>query len=94
MVDALVACQRSDGFWNVSLHDPSNFGGKEVTGTSLFVYGMAWGINHGVLDAGRYLPVIQKAWKGLVEDCRPSERIPGVCTGYRKGTERQPAGGL
>ncbi len=65
MVDALVACQRPDGFWNVSLHDPSNFGGKEVTGTALFVYGIAWGINHGVLDSGRYLPVIQKAWKGL-----------------------------
>lgn len=86
MVDALVACQRPDGFWNVSLHDPSNFGGREVTGTALFVYGIAWGINHGVLDAGRYLPVIQKAWKGLVEDCVH----PNGFLGYVQGTGKEP----
>ena len=27
MCKALKACQREDGFWNVSLHDPNNFGG-------------------------------------------------------------------
>ncbi len=86
MADALIACQRPDGFWNVSLHDPSNFGGKEVTGTALFVYGMAWGINHGVLDAGRYLPVVQKAWKGLVEDCVH----PNGFLGYVQGTGKEP----
>ena len=42
MSKAIKACQREDGFWNVSLHDPNHFGGKELTGTSLFVYGMAW----------------------------------------------------
>jgi|WetSurMetagenome_2_1015567.scaffolds.fasta_scaffold00015_97 unsaturated rhamnogalacturonyl hydrolase len=86
MVDAIVACQRTDGFWNVSMLDPSNFGGKELTGTSLFVYGIAWGINHGVLDPGRYLPVIQKAWKGLVEDCVH----PDGFLGYVQGTGKEP----
>ena len=42
MSKALKKCQREDGFWNVSLHDPTNFGGKETSGTALFVYGMAW----------------------------------------------------
>ena len=86
MVDALVACQRPDGFWNVSLHDPSNFGGKELTGTSLFVYGIAWGINHGILDSGKYLPVIQKAWKGLVTDCVH----PNGFLGFVQGTGKEP----
>ncbi|HRW86644.1 MAG TPA: DUF4350 domain-containing protein [Bacteroidales bacterium] len=86
MTDALVACQRPDGFWNVSLHDPSNFGGKELTGTSLFVYGIAWGINNGILDRGRYLPVIQKAWKGLVEECVH----PNGFLGYVQGTGKEP----
>ena len=36
MSKALKQCQREDGFWNVSLHDPSNFGGKETSGTALF----------------------------------------------------------
>ncbi|MCX6334993.1 MAG: glycoside hydrolase family 88 protein [Bacteroidia bacterium] len=86
MVDALVACQRPDGFWNVSLLDESDFGGKELTGTSLFVYGIAWGINHGILDRGRYLPVIQKAWKGLVGDCVH----PNGFLGYVQGTGKEP----
>ena len=48
MIHALVPLQRPDGYWNVSLHDPTNFGGKEVSGTSLFIYGMAWGVNKGL----------------------------------------------
>ncbi|MDO9375819.1 MAG: glycoside hydrolase family 88 protein, partial [Ferruginibacter sp.] len=43
MMKALVPIQRKDGYWNVSLHDSTNFGGKELTGTALFTYGMAWG---------------------------------------------------
>ncbi len=66
MSKSLKTYQREDGFWNVSLHDPSNYGGKETTGTSLFVYGMAWGINQGILDKKEYLPVVLKAWNGLV----------------------------
>jgi len=86
MVDALVACQREDGFWNVSLLDPSNFGGRELTGTSLFVYGMTWGINNGILDRGRYLPVVQKAWKALVTDCVH----PNGFLGWVQGTGKEP----
>jgi unsaturated rhamnogalacturonyl hydrolase len=86
MVDALVACQRDDGFWNVSLLDPSDFGGKELTGTALFVYGIAWGINNGSLDRGKYLPVVQKAWKALVNDCVH----PNGFLGFVQGTGKQP----
>ena len=87
MVDALVKCRRDDGFWNVSLHDQSDFGGKELTGTSLFVYGMAWGINNGVLNRKKYLPVIQKSWKALVEECVH----PDGFLGYVQGTGKQPS---
>ena len=69
MSEALVKCQRLDGFWNVSLHCVENFGGKEVTGTALFVYGMAWGVRNGILDAKKYMPVIAKAWNAMVNDC-------------------------
>ena len=33
MSKAIKKCQRKDGFWNVSLHDETNFGGKETSGT-------------------------------------------------------------
>ncbi len=89
MSKALKACQRSDGFWNVSMHDESNFGGKESSGTSLFVYGLAWGIRNGVLDAKEYMPVMQKAWGALVTECVH----PNGFLGYVQGTGKEPKDG-
>jgi len=86
MAEALIACQREDGFWNVSLHDPTNFGGKELTGTALFTYGMAWGINNGTLKKKKYLPVVNKAWKALVEECVHTNGF----LGYVQGTGKEP----
>ena len=68
MSKAIKKCQRKDGFWNASLHDETNFGGKETSGTALFVYGMAWGVRNGLLDKKEYLPVLLKAWNAMVQD--------------------------
>jgi rhamnogalacturonyl hydrolase YesR len=86
MCDALRKVQRSDGFWNVSLHDPGNFGGKEVTGTSLFTAGMAWGVRHGVLERAVYEPVIARAWSALL---REGVRGDGFLR-YVQGTGKEP----
>ena len=86
MMRVLPALQRPDGFWNVSLHDPTNFGGKELTGTALFAYGMAWGINHGLLDGKIYRPVITKAWNAMATDCVH----PNGFLGYVQGTGKEP----
>ena len=86
MFEALVPLQRTDGFWNVSLMDPTHFGGKEVTGTALFVYGMAWGINEGVISKKTYLPVVMKAWNALV-----TESVhPNGFLGFVQGTGKEP----
>ncbi|MBD5266811.1 MAG: glycoside hydrolase family 88 protein [Bacteroides sp.] len=89
MCDALVKCQRKDGFWNVSLLDESNYGGKELTGTALFVYGMAWGINNGILERGKYLPVVVKAWNAMVKDAVHDNGY----LGYVQGTGKEPKDG-
>jgi unsaturated rhamnogalacturonyl hydrolase len=89
MLEAIVPLQRADGFWNVSLKDSSHFGGKETTGTALFVYGMAWGINNGVLSKKEYLPVITKAWKALVTE----SLHPNGFLGYVQGTGKEPKDG-
>lgn len=83
---ALLPLQRDDGFWNVSLKDPTNFGGKELTGTSLFTYGFAWGINNGILDKKKYTPAILKTWNALVKDCVH----PNGMLGYVQGTGKEP----
>ncbi|MES2332160.1 MAG: glycoside hydrolase family 88 protein [Bacteroidota bacterium] len=86
MCNALLPLQREDGFWNVSLKDPNNFGGKELTGTSLFTYGFAWGINNGVLDKKQFAPAIAKAWNSLLKDCVHTDGK----LGYVQGTGKEP----
>ncbi len=89
MLAALLPLQRTDGFWNVSLHDSTHFGGKELTGTSLFVYGMAWGINNKVIDKKTYAPVVNKAWNALVKDCLHTNGF----LGFVQGTGKEPKDG-
>lgn len=89
MTEAIKKCQRTDGFWNVSLHDPNHFGGKETTGTSLFVYGLAWGINHDLLDKAEYLPIVEKAWHAMVKEAVHDNGF----LGYVQGTGKEPKDG-
>jgi rhamnogalacturonyl hydrolase YesR len=90
MAAALKKVQRSDGFWNPSLADPDDFGGKETSGTSLFTYAMAWGVNHQVLPRDEYLPVVAKAWNALAtEALHPADGF----LGYVQGTGKQPSEG-
>jgi unsaturated rhamnogalacturonyl hydrolase len=89
MCAAILPLQRSDGYWNVSLNDPNNFGGKEVSGTSLFIYGFAWGINKGILDKKTYLPAITKAWNAMSKEAvHPDGKL-----GYVQGTGKEPKDG-
>jgi unsaturated rhamnogalacturonyl hydrolase len=89
MVSALVPLQRTDGFWNVSLHDSTDFGGKELTGTALFTYGIAWGIREGWLDKNVYLPVVARAWNAMVS----GSLHPDGMLGYVQGTAEKPGDG-
>jgi rhamnogalacturonyl hydrolase YesR len=89
MCAALLPIQRSDAFWNVSLHDSTNFGGKELSGTALFTYGFAWGINNGLLDKKIYSPVVAKTWNAMVKDCvHPDGKL-----GFVQGTGKEPKDG-
>jgi unsaturated rhamnogalacturonyl hydrolase len=89
MMKALVPLQRADGYWNVSLHDPTNFGGKEMTGTALFVYGMAWGTRNGLLDKKVYAPVVAKGWNAMATESVDTDgRL-----GWVQGTGKEPKEG-
>jgi len=62
---SIAPAQGADGLWRTSLLDPEEFPDPETSGSSFFCYAMAWGINHGILERARYLPVVERAWKGL-----------------------------
>lgn len=89
MFQTLVPLQRPDGYWNVSLNDSSHFGGKELTGTALFVYGMAWGINEGLISKKEFLPVVEKAWNAILTE----SLHPNGFLGYVQGTGKEPKDG-
>ncbi|UAY57358.1 glycoside hydrolase family 88 protein [Arachidicoccus terrestris] len=85
MMHAILKYQDPKGYWNVSLADPTHFGGKELTGTALFTYAMAWGVNNGYLKKARYLKPISLAWQSLVSCVHPNGFL-----GYVQGTGKEP----
>jgi len=89
MLTALLPLQREDGYWNVSLSDPKDFGGKELTGTALFIYGMAWAVNKGLVKSKTYAPVIEKAWNAMTKECIH----PNGFLGFVQGTGKEPKDG-
>ena len=87
MSEALLKCQREDGYWNASLVS-TNYEGPEMTGTVLFLYGIAWGIQNNILKDKEYRPAADKAWKAL-EACVHADGF----LGYNQGTGADPSTG-
>lgn len=66
MAASVAAAQQSDGLWRPGMLDAGSYPLPEVAGSALFTYALAWGINHRMLDADIYLPVVERAWGGLL----------------------------
>ncbi|HDL7933295.1 glycoside hydrolase family 105 protein [Yersinia enterocolitica] len=78
LMEGVIEYQQEDGFWRTSLLDPSNFPAPESSATSLFCYGLAWGINQGILNEKQYLPVLEKAWSALQTCIHPNGMLGWV----------------
>jgi rhamnogalacturonyl hydrolase YesR len=63
MAAKLVTLQGGQGYWPVSLLEPQKT--PETSGTGFFVYGLAWGVNHGMLPASRFRPSVESGWSAL-----------------------------
>ncbi|HTN20225.1 MAG TPA: glycoside hydrolase family 88 protein [Pelobium sp.] len=71
-----IACiQQPDGSWHSSLYDPETFNLKESSGTAFFCYGIAWGINHGLLSKKKYQPIVENAWNALLTSIHPNGKL-------------------
>jgi len=66
MAKAIAALQGSDGLWRPGLLDATAYPLPEVSGSAFNTYALAWGVRTGLLDRKEYLPVVQKAWAGLL----------------------------
>jgi hypothetical protein len=82
MAAKILSLQKPDGMWRASLLDPDSYPMPEASGSGMFIYGLAWGVNQGLLDRAAYEPAVRKAWQGLV----------GCVDADGKLTHVQPAG--
>lgn len=79
MSAAVVAIQdKKTGLWHSDLLDPEDYPQPETSGSALMTFAMAWGVNHGILDRGTYLPAIEKAWRGLVGQIYADGRLGNI----------------
>jgi len=78
MAASVAAAQGRDGLWRPGLLDPSSYSNPEVSGSAFFVYAMTWGMQRGVLDPGKYAPVVSRAWAGLVRQIYADGRLGNI----------------
>ena len=78
MAASLAARQHDDGLWRANLADPDDFLMPESSGTAFFTFGLAWGINAGILDRETYLPSVVRGWHGLVSCVHPDGMLGWV----------------
>lgn len=65
MASRINELQQPDGLWRSDMNDPNSFPEAETSGSGFFVYALAWGINHGLLDRQTYLPAVTRGWAAL-----------------------------
>jgi rhamnogalacturonyl hydrolase YesR len=75
MASRVAELQQADGLWRSDLNDPQAFPEAETSGSAFFVYALAWGINHGLLDRKTYQPAVTKGWAALNRHVLPNGLI-------------------
>ena len=79
----IAGLQSPDGYWPASLLSPD--GVPETSGTALFTYGLAWGVEHGLLDRPTYEAAARRGWQALTRALQPDGRL-----GWVQGVGDQP----
>ena len=78
MAAKLKSIQKQDGYWSPSLLAGLETSPSESSGTGFFVYGMAWGIKAGLLDAAVFEPVARRGWHALEKAMHPDGMLGSV----------------
>ncbi len=78
MATRIKSIQGKDGLWRTGLLDPDAYDLPEVSGSAFFVYSLAWGINHGILDRAEYEPVVKRGWAGMLNYIYADGRLGSI----------------
>jgi unsaturated rhamnogalacturonyl hydrolase len=76
MAAKIVTLQGEQGYWPVSLLEPQKT--PETSGTGFFIYGLAWGVNQGLLPSAQYRPAVDRGWRALVDAVQPDGQLGWV----------------
>ena len=75
MARRISELQSEDGFWRASLLDPEAYPTPETSSTGFFVYGLAYGINKGILSKEEFMPIVIKGWNALISAVEESGKL-------------------
>lgn len=78
MSERLIGLQQADGSWPSSLLEVEKQSPPESSATGLLVYGLAWGLNHGLLQGERYDRAVTRGWQSLVASVAPDGKLGWV----------------
>lgn len=78
MSKSIARLQGADGLWRPGLLDAADYPYPENSGSAFFVYALAWGINHHLLSAKQYGPVVRRGWAGLVSHIYADGRLGSI----------------
>jgi unsaturated rhamnogalacturonyl hydrolase len=78
MAARIATLQPADGLWRSGLLDPEAYKSPEISGSAFFTYAMAWGIHHHLLDKKIYMPVVSKAWRGMLTHIYQDGRLGSI----------------
>lgn len=87
MMAALLDYQAEDGMWRQLIDYPDAW--KETSGTAMFGFAMAVGINEGLLDREVYGEAALGAWQALDGYIDEQGRLASVCVGTGQSTDPQ-----
>ncbi|MDB2606849.1 glycoside hydrolase family 88 protein, partial [Zobellia sp.] len=66
MAKKIRQIQTPEGHWAMSLLGEKFYPTPETSGSSFFIYGLAWGINNGILEKETYQASVKKGWNAMV----------------------------
>jgi rhamnogalacturonyl hydrolase YesR len=75
MATAVAPLQSNDGLWRPGLLDADAYRLPENSGSAFITYALAYGVREHLLDRKRYLPVVKKAWTGLLSHIYEDGRL-------------------
>ena len=78
MAAKLASIQKTDGYWSASLLGAPKDTLPESSGTAFYVYGLAWGINSGLLDPLVYQPNVERGWQALTRAVHKNGKLGWV----------------